>query len=954
MRPGLVPTTVSVVVVLSGLLAWMLTNVAPAPTGEHSSDLGTPKQVSGPHPLPAPHSASFGTGTGATSRSASVPGSPLPSARSVGSTALAHMALAASTAPARPGDVVSATDVRSVRRTEALRRAGVLRLSSAPIEVHGITHQAERFHKRGLPVLNRSVRVHARDGRPFAVTGRTTIPPLARGPRIVTREQAVESAKAAVGGRGLRAAPRVVEGWHATDDRTLPVWQVTLPVAQPLGTWRIVVDARNARIVAKDDLMLHATGTGFVYPENVATTPAPAALPLFELDGAGFLRGRITQVFDVRDSEAYRPDLTFSYATTDPRFAQTSVYRGLTDAARFAETSGLPPLTERVLAFVNLYGGSAGQQYNNAFYDPFFPIFGFGNGDGSLLANLATDSDVAIHEMGHHVFATLVDPSGSSTLRAVAAINEGFADALAALVNDDPEIGESTRPGQPYLRTVANPATWPADTSLDPHLEGLIFGGLVWDLRVALGRDHASDIVLAGLPFLDPDADFPAHEFREALVAGEQLVSGGAARTTVENVALARGIESLSALGIAGYLSEGQPASGSLASGEFELYLFSEFPGSRQLTFQMTGTGDADLLVAPAATFDPNDPTTYFFPALSSSLETVVVSTSTMPSVDADDLWLVGVEDYAPDGVPSSYQISVSSLLPQPVIVTGGSYTGWIPEAGDFQLLTFQGFAGQIVRLDAIALSQGLDLAVSILDPITLEFFGSDDDSGDGTDALIQGARLPRTQLYAIAVFSLIDDVDPTATGGAFQLDLSLCSNTGTDTDGDGLADVCDDDDDDDGFVDASDIDPLDPLRCDDVEGDGCDDCTNGDFLPFDDGPNADGDHLCDAGDPDDDNDGCMDVVDPAPLTPSVDDDVDGVGLDCDNCPDDYNPGQVDTDADGLGDPCDPTPVPEPTPGWLALSALLTVGVLATLLRHSGRPASRRPSPDSGGQRRLQ
>ena len=37
-----------------------------------------------------------------------------------------------------------------------------------------------------------------------------------------------------------------------------------------------------------------------------------------------------------------------------------------------------------------------------------------------------------------------------------------------------------------------------------------------------------------------------------------------------------------------------------------------------------------------------------------------------------------------------------------------------------------------------------------------LEIFGADDDSGGDGNPLIQGARLPRTQLYGVAVFSLI------------------------------------------------------------------------------------------------------------------------------------------------------------------------------------------------------
>ncbi|MCA9620899.1 MAG: thrombospondin type 3 repeat-containing protein, partial [Myxococcales bacterium] len=85
--------------------------------------------------------------------------------------------------------------------------------------------------------------------------------------------------------------------------------------------------------------------------------------------------------------------------------------------------------------------------------------------------------------------------------------------------------------------------------------------------------------------------------------------------------------------------------------------------------------------------------------------------------------------------------------------------------------------------------------------------------------------------------------------------------------------DVCDLDDDNDGIADTTDSFPLDPTKCQDVDGDDCDDCTaslnkdgllpNPDNDPADDGLDSDGDGLCNDGgdgfggvpDPDNDND---------------------------------------------------------------------------------------------------
>jgi hypothetical protein len=159
-----------------------------------------------------------------------------------------------------------------------------------------------------------------------------------------------------------------------------------------------------------------------------------------------------------------------------------------------------------------------------------------------------------------------------------------------------------------------------------------------------------------------------------------------------------------------------------------------------------------------------------------------------------------------------------------------------------------------------------------------------------------------------------LDDGDPTVCG---DLDADLCDDCvsgvaypaadGADFDFDGACDLGDEDDDSDGALDSQDQFPLDPTRCGDADGDSCgDDCSGGFYDPLNDGPDFDGDTLCDAGDPDDDNDGVVDEEDSDPLNPTVcmDSDFDT----CDDCTggvfDPFNDGP-DGDGDGRCTPGD-------------------------------------------------
>ena len=100
----------------------------------------------------------------------------------------------------------------------------------------------------------------------------------------------------------------------------------------------------------------------------------------------------------------------------------------------------------------------------------------------------------------------------------------------------------------------------------------------------------------------------------------------------------------------------------------------------------------------------------------------------------------------------------------------------------------------------------------------------------------------------------------------------------GWDYDGDGACDAGDTDDDNDNALDENDTDDNNEFICSDDDNDTCNDCSSGVYDVTDDGADNDlgwtnngaNETLCDAGDPDDDNDGSLDVDDSNDFNPVV------------------------------------------------------------------------------------
>ncbi len=170
------------------------------------------------------------------------------------------------------------------------------------------------------------------------------------------------------------------------------------------------------------------------------------------------------------------------------------------------------------------------------------------------------------------------------------------------------------------------------------------------------------------------------------------------------------------------------------------------------------------------------------------------------------------------------------------------------------------------------------------------------------------------------------EDDDGDLIGEACDNCAGVYNESQADFDGDTVGDACDScpygedefdtNSDTDIFGDACDNCPtIDNAAQTDGDGDGsgdaCDNCLS-DNNPSQEDSNGDG--FGDACQPDDrDDDGWPDDVDLCPDVfnywgDNLDDDLDGIGNDCDVCPGDSDPGQEDADWDYVGDACDNCP----------------------------------------------
>lgn len=591
----------------------------------------------------------------------------------------------------------------------------------------------------------------------------------------------------------------------------LLAWRYQL-VGGPLA-WEYVLfaDARSGDPLEFYSTTTFADGTAAVFdPHRQANNNTPVARTITDLDGSGLLRGPLAVVYDEENARAQSGTLSFQYPPAAAEFVQSCVYYYVTETRKRLRALGFNDQTDGAIpSIVNALDANSGGGFNNAFFTPLGVGFVFGNGDQQQLANLAADFDVAAHEFGHFFDYVLRGRVlGNDRLHSPRrAWGEAVGDTVAAVINGDPNIGETTRIGRPYLRTMENAKRFPNDLQNEEHADGEIFAGANWDLMKLIGggtvtpaaRDMMARVMIAGIPNL-PQSNTRFNDVLIALLTGVNNIPGLTAqqrdtlRAQLRQAYNQRGIAETApvprsaagprrraALSLADddYLIElknGIPLVGSLPDSldlednlVYAAFYVRVPQGATSLRLQtfvpgVFEIGDVILLAAPSNFQSVHDVYTADDGYV---VEQLVITNSSPVPLSRDSTWLVVVADY-PDGSYSEVGIvaAIEGGGPQLTqIAIGQQVAGTIRNVNQQDLYYFEGTAGQYVDVRVNRTSQSFDPMVILADARG-QILITDDDSGGNFNALIANYRIPASDFYLVAVQSAVTAQGPLTTGG--------------------------------------------------------------------------------------------------------------------------------------------------------------------------------------------
>jgi hypothetical protein len=431
-----------------------------------------------------------------------------------------------------------------------------------------------RYRQRagGLAVFDAEVVVADPPGAaPILVTDTTVARAGAAGADLValSRAEAIRRAVAVNRVERLRAPARARLGIDPRSGGA--AWEVSLPAARPLADLVVLIDARDGNEISTRDLLWHASAAATLFDPNPVVTQGsyaglrdakdhdsalltalrvPVTLPRIT-SPKGCLVGVYADArLGKRAKPVCRPSLDFTGVTrSSGLFEALMAYFHVDRTRAYVDGLGLSRALRPKPQKVRANGISA----DNSYYSSLTHSMTLGTGgvdDGE-------DADVIVHEYGHSLQDQAVQGFGRGV--EAGSMGEGFGDYLAAAMSalgtgGDPRFDPCIFDwdGVSYSR---NGCGRSAAKTLDLpqakrrcgrqiHCLGEVWSSALYELRLALGTDAASDsvtdrVVLESHFMLGRRAKF--RDGARALIAADQLLYAGAHAATIETEMVARG-----------------------------------------------------------------------------------------------------------------------------------------------------------------------------------------------------------------------------------------------------------------------------------------------------------------------------------------------------------------------------------------------------------------------------
>ncbi len=273
-----------------------------------------------------------------------------------------------------------------------------------------------------------------------------------------------------------------------------------------------------------------ADGKALVFPEGPRFSSI-TEVPLKTLNGDGTLTSRIFRITSALDLDVKSPNVLFFFPENDRRFDLSQVYYTVERAFNWMEAHLGAQLKAPIE--VKLHVGKDGVS-NAAFYHQ--NVIYLGTGDGVLYREIPRDPSIVMHESIHAMVDSYagLPPEGEG-----GALNEGFADFFAALILNNPRMGESSYLKAPYRRTLEHQKKAYVDFGPGVYQNGSIVAATLWDLRAVLSDEVLGKLAFRTLVRLGSGGGFA--DFAPAVMHASHGILSEAEQTSIAEKLVQRG-----------------------------------------------------------------------------------------------------------------------------------------------------------------------------------------------------------------------------------------------------------------------------------------------------------------------------------------------------------------------------------------------------------------------------